>query len=76
MKTIEVTEPKIGFRDFAWKVGGNNTLGGIQEGFKGGFCRSTPTPIQAPFLGDSVRILGVCPAVSPTFGAVTPTFGL
>ena len=40
----------------------------IQKGFKGGFLQKRLNPIWGPFLGDSVRILGVCPAVSPTFG--------
>ena len=40
----------------------------IQEGFKGGFLQKHLNPIRGPFLSDSVQILGVCPAVSPTFG--------
>ena len=36
--------------------------------FKGGFLWKHLNPIRGPFLGDSVRILGVCPAVSPTSG--------
>ena len=40
----------------------------IQEGLKGGFLQQRLNPIRGPFLSDSVRILGVCPAVSPTFG--------
>ena len=39
----------------------------IQEGFKGGFLLKHLSPIRGTFLGDSVRILGVCPAVTLTF---------
>ena len=37
----------------------------IQEGFKGGGSVEAPEPDSG---GDSVRILGVCPAVTLTFG--------
>ena len=40
----------------------------IQEGFKWGFLQKHLNPIRLPFLGDSVRILGVSPAVTLTFG--------
>ena len=40
----------------------------IKEGFKGGFLQKRLNPIRVPFLGDSVRILGVCPASTLTFG--------
>ena len=40
----------------------------IQEGFKARFLQKHLNPIRGPFLGDSVRILGVCPAVTLTFG--------
>ena len=40
----------------------------IQEGFKGGFLQKHQNPIRVPFPVDLVRILGVCPAVTLTFG--------
>ena len=40
----------------------------IQEGFKGGFLQKHLNPIRVSFRGDSVRILGGCPAVTLTFG--------
>ena len=43
-------------------------LSWIQEGFKGGILQKHLNPIRVPFLGDSARILGVCPTVTPTFG--------
>ena len=40
-------------------------LGGFnQAGFKGAFLQKHLNPIRGPFLGDSVQILGVCPAVT------------
>ena len=38
--------------------------------------KETSLKATPPFLDDLVRILGVSPAVTLTFGAVTPTFGL
>ena len=45
-----------------------NKLGGFKKALRRGFLQKHLNPIRGPFLGDSVRILGVCPAVSPTFG--------
>ena len=50
------------------KEQGTYALGGFKKALGGVFCRSTRNPIRVPFLGDSVRILGVCPAATPTFG--------
>ena len=62
--------------DFSFPTKERVCLGWIQEGFKGAFLQRHLNPIRGPFPGDSVRILGVCPAVSPTFLSVTPTLGL
>ena len=40
----------------------------IQEGFKEGFLQKHLNPMRVPFLGDAVRILWVCTAVTLTFG--------
>ena len=50
------------------KTGG---MGDGLDGFKKalrGFSVETPKPYSGALLGDSVRILGVRPAVTPTFG--------
>ena len=51
----------------AWAVKGE-CLRRVQEGFKGGFSVEAPKRHSGSFLGDSVRILGVSPAVILTFG--------
>ena len=56
---ISVKSPEITRLKLRW----------IQEGFKGGgFLQKHLNPIRAVSLGDSVRILGVSPTVTPTFG--------
>ena len=57
-------EPKIYSRRFS---ASGETNRWIQESFKGG-CLEAPKPHSVPFLGDSVRIPGVSPVVTPTFG--------
>ena len=44
-----------------------HALGGVKKALRG-FAAEAPKPYSGPFLGDSVRILGVCPAVTLAHG--------